>query len=85
MSENFIAESIVWNKLGSKYKMRWINEIIYICNYLEDGLTNKITYLRIKNVKGTLLLYKTNLNYDVSYKFKQRNFINYYRFCFIAI
>jgi len=82
--ENFIAESIVWNYLGSKYSMRWVNEIIYICNYLEDGLTNKSLFLRVKNVHGTLLLYKSNLKYDIPYKFKIKNSINYYRFLFLS-
>lgn len=80
--ENFIAEGIVWNKLGSQYKMRWINEIIYICNYLEDGLTNKITSLRIKNIQGTLLLYKTKTTYNIPYKYKLLSYINYYRFLY---
>ena len=80
--ENFISESIVWNCLGNKYLMRWINEIIYICNYLDDGLSSKITPLRIKNIKGTLMLYKLNLEYDLPFKYKFKNCINYYRFLF---
>ncbi|MCG1011517.1 glycosyltransferase family 2 protein [Tepidanaerobacter sp. GT38] len=80
--ENFISEAIVWNRLGSKYLMRWINEIIYICDYLDDGLTSKSVSLRIKNIKGTLLLYKSNLEYDIPFKYKLKNYTNYYRFLF---
>ncbi len=82
--EKFISESIVWNRLGEKYLMRWVNEIIYICNYLEDGLSAKSLNLRINNINGTLLLYKSNLDYDIPYSYKLKNIINYYRFLFHA-
>lgn len=80
--ENFITEAIVWDQLGSKYKMRWINEVIYMCEYLEDGLTKNSTFLRVKNIQGTLLYYKTLLGYDIPYKYKLKSSINYYRFLF---
>ena len=38
--ENFISEEIVWNAIARDgYYLRWFNEIIYICSYLEGGLT----------------------------------------------
>lgn len=38
--ENFISEEIVWNAIARDgYYLRWFNEIIYICSYLESGLT----------------------------------------------
>ena len=53
--ENFISEEIVSNKLARNgYYMRWFNEIIYIGDYLENGLTynnNKHT----QNPQGCLL------------------------------
>lgn len=80
--ENFISESIIWNKIGSIYKMRWINEIIYICEYLDNGLSSRITSLRINNINGTLAVYRSNINYNIPYKFKLKSAINYYRFLF---
>ncbi len=80
--ENFITEAIVWDRLGSMYKMRWINEIIYICEYLEDGLTKRSKFLRINNIRGTLLYYKTLISYNIPLKYKIKGFINYYRFLF---
>lgn len=39
--ENFLSECVVWNKISlDGYKVRWFNEIIYYCEYLEGGLTN---------------------------------------------
>lgn len=52
--ENFIRESAVWDRIAKDgLKLRWYSEIIYICEYLEDGLTkntNKFTYA--KNFQG---------------------------------
>lgn len=38
--EHFLPEDIVWNAIAAdEYKLRWHNEIIYIGEYLPDGLT----------------------------------------------
>ncbi|MCL1950185.1 MAG: glycosyltransferase family 2 protein [Turicibacter sp.] len=51
--EKFVTEATVWFKLADLgYKVRWFNEIIYICNYLEDGLTKNIRDVLKKNPKG---------------------------------
>ena len=53
--ENFISEEIVANTLSrNNYYMRWFNEIIYIGDYLEDGLTHN-TNKHSQNPKGCLL------------------------------
>lgn len=38
--EKFLGEDIVWVRMSEKYKMRFFNRVIYISDYLEDGLTN---------------------------------------------
>lgn len=39
-NEKFIMESVVWNEIAaSGLKLRYFNEVIYYCEYLEDGLT----------------------------------------------
>ena len=52
--ENFIRESAVWDKIAKDgLKLRWFNNVIYICEYIEDGLThntNVETYA--KNFQG---------------------------------
>lgn len=52
--ENFIRESAVWDRIAKDgYKIRWYNKVIYICEYIKDGLTkntNFNTYL--KNFNG---------------------------------
>lgn len=38
--ENFLSECVVWDKIAyNGYKMRFANDIVYICDYLPDGLT----------------------------------------------
>lgn len=38
--EKFITECVVWDKIAyDGFKLRFFNEVIYICNYLPDGLT----------------------------------------------
>ncbi|WP_290765909.1 glycosyltransferase family 2 protein [Fibrobacter sp. UBA4297] len=59
--ENFISEEIVWNTIArDDYYLRWFNEIIYICNYLEGGLTRDNAKDK-KNPQGRLLWAKGQL------------------------
>ena len=59
--ENFISEEIVWNAIARDgYYLRWFNEIIYICSYLEGGLT-KDNSKDERNPKGRLLWAKRQL------------------------
>ena len=85
-SENFISEAVVWNKIAMDgYKLRYFNEIIYICEYLEEGLTRNIERKYRENPKGFLeyikqLLYINRLN--ILNKIK---YISYYQYIFEGI
>lgn len=61
--ENFITECVVWDKIAyDGYLMRFFNDIIYICDYLEDGLTKHSDDLFDKTPKGYgLYLYQCGL------------------------
>ncbi|WP_097033680.1 glycosyltransferase family 2 protein [Clostridium tertium] len=62
-NEKFLTEAVVWNRIACDgYKLRWINEIIYITEYLEDGLTKKYDSLMANNINGTKLYYSELLN-----------------------
>ncbi len=52
--ENFLRESAVWDRIAKEgLKLRWHNEIIYICDYIEDGLTkNTNAHTYVKNFQG---------------------------------
>ncbi len=54
--EKFIPESVVWNAIAlDGYAIRWYNRIIYISEYLEDGLTKNLDKNRLENWKGYTL------------------------------
>lgn len=51
-NEKFLTECVVWNRIAYKgYKLRFFNEVVYLCEYLPDGLTANIekTYLKCPN------------------------------------
>lgn len=51
--ENFLTESTVWDELAYQgYKVRWYNKVIYLCEYLEDGLTNSGFVKELNSFKG---------------------------------
>lgn len=59
--ENFISEEIVWNAIARDgYYLRWFNEIIYICSYLDGGLTKDYSKDEC-NPRGRLLWAKGQL------------------------
>ncbi|MDB7984035.1 glycosyltransferase family A protein [Faecalicoccus pleomorphus] len=50
--EKFLGEDIIWVRMSQKYKMRFFNHIIYISDYLEDGLTSNRRKHNIKSPNG---------------------------------
>ncbi|MBQ7376432.1 MAG: glycosyltransferase family 2 protein [Clostridia bacterium] len=53
--ENFLTEEVVWNRIAKDgYYLRFYKDIIYVCNYLEDGLTKNSTKAQ-DNPKGMLI------------------------------
>lgn len=51
--EKFITEAVVYNRIAHDgYKMRFFNDIIWIYEYLEDGLTRSGSKLFINNPRG---------------------------------
>ena len=62
--EKFLTEAVVWNRIANDgYKIRWFNKVIYICEYLEGGLTNTSDKNIMDSWKGTTLYYKELLSY----------------------
>lgn len=79
--ENFVAESIIWNRMALNYKYRYIDEAIYVCEYLEHGLSYNSIRNRRKNSRYSCLLYnELMVNPNASIKTKLRAAINYWRF-----
>lgn len=51
-NERFLAETALWYRAGLDGKCVYINKVIYICEYLEGGLTQSGRMMRIKNCNG---------------------------------
>lgn len=79
--ENFMTEAVLWYQLAEEgYKIRWFNEDIYICEYLEDGLSNNFYQRRIKSIHSTCYSYNKLSSYTLPKKYKIRYKINYFRY-----
>lgn len=50
--ERFLSEAVVWNKIAFNYDTVYINEPIYICEYLEDGLSKSWIKQVVNNPLG---------------------------------
>lgn len=81
-NENFCAESLILNRMGNKYKIRFFNELIYISEYLEDGLTFSSIKNRRKSPHYAMTIYKEMTELKISIKDKIRAAVNYWRFYF---
>ena len=78
--EKFVTEKVVWNQIAyDGYKIRWFNEIIYICDYLEDGLTKSMSRIELENPKSLALSMKLDsMHYNMSNKKKIQLWFDYY-------
>lgn len=51
--ENDVEKAVMWNRIAhGGYKVRWFNEGIYVCEYLDDGMSHNIVDVHLKNFKG---------------------------------
>lgn len=78
--ENFMSEVVLWNEVARRgHKLRWFNEIIYISDYLEDGLTKNSTTIFKKNPIAHKLMTKELLQIDYPLKNKLGYIYKYHK------
>lgn len=78
--ENFMSEIVLWNEVARQgYKLRWFNEIIYICDYLGDGLTVNRDSIYLNNPIAHKLMINELLQIDFPIKSKVNIIYNYYK------
>ncbi len=53
--EKYMPEDVVWMRMSGPYQMVHINKNVYICDYLENGLTNTGRRMKIHSPKGMVL------------------------------
>lgn len=62
--ERFLPENVVWDEIAHDgYKLRWYRDVIYICEYLEDGLTKNSNSFIKKSFNGYTLAKKKAFHY----------------------
>lgn len=76
-NEKFVTEATVWLEMGEKYKIRYFNEVIYICDYLEDGLSKNIDNIIIDNPRGEAFYVQQQIKF-LSLNLKDRLASYYY-------
>ena len=79
-NEKFCPEALVWNRIATKYKLHYFNEVIYYRDYLDDGLTSKIVRIRMNSPIASMICYTELNQLDIPFKDKFKAAINYWRF-----
>jgi glycosyltransferase involved in cell wall biosynthesis len=81
-NEKFCPEALIWNRFATKYKLLFFNQGVYVTEYLPDGLTAKITKIRMQSPIASMLTYRELASYNIPFLEKIKATINYWRFSF---
>ena len=68
--ERFLSESVLWDQVSFTHKCVYQHEVIYLCEYLEGGLTKSGRALRLRNPRGGM--FTSNLRMDRKNSLKGR-------------
>ena len=74
-NERFIAEGAMWYLISKDYKVVYTDEVIYLCEYLQDGLTKNIRKIMAKNPQGAYWNALQMLHSKFGLKMKLKNAI----------
>ena len=80
--EKFCPEDLVWHRIALKYKLRYINKVIYYAEYQDDGLTSKIIRIRMNSPMASITYYSELTLMNIPFVQKIKSAINYWRFRF---
>ncbi|MEG0070114.1 glycosyltransferase family 2 protein [Cetobacterium sp.] len=75
--EKFFPEGYIWNQIGERYNLRYIDKGIYYFQYLSEGYTRQFKDIIKKNPKGFKIYYSYMLRKNIPIKNKIRFFIRY--------
>lgn len=77
--ERFLTEAVVWNRIASAgYRLRWHRDVLYICEYLEHGLTDQKDRLVRNSPKGYALYICEQVREGIGMKPKLGYYSYYY-------
>ena len=79
--EKFCSEGVIWTRIALKYKLRFFEEGIYICEYLSDGLTYGKIRLYRNSPRYAMLVYKQGcMCKKYPWIWRIRYAVNYWRY-----
>lgn len=82
--EKFVPEGLVWNRIGEKYQMRFINQALRYYYDSNDSISRKMTKIRAESPCGTIKYYiELAVSRSSSYE-KIKASINTWRFIFLS-
>lgn len=82
--EKFCPEALVWNRIASRYRLRYINKVIYQVEYQPEGLTSRIVTIRMRSPKASMMCYAEMARLTIPYVDRLKAAVNYWRFRFCA-
>lgn len=77
-NEKFIGEDCLWITIATRYDTVYINKVVYLCEYLEGGLSKSGRKMRLNNPLG--MMYRSNIYLTtkcISFKNKIKHIILY--------
>ena len=82
-NERFCPEMLLWNRIATKYKLRYFNKVIYLAEYQNDGISSGIVKARMNSPIAAMMTYAEMTRYsNVPFIQKMKAAINYWRFRF---
>ena len=75
--EKFISEGVLWKQVNQEHQYVYVNKVIYLCDYLADGLTRSGRAMRVKSPLGGMLNSSLNMDPRNSLKTRLKNGLLY--------
>lgn len=82
--ERFCPEALVWNRIATKYRLRYFKKVIYYRDYIDGGLTSKIVRIRMNSSMASMICYSELNKHQIPFVQKTKAAINYWRFRFCS-
>lgn len=83
-NEKFISEGALWNRVSFTYQCVYVNKVIYLCEYLEGGLTKSGRYMRVRNPLGGMYTSQLRMNKKNNIKERVKSGLLYVCYGFFA-
>ena len=78
--ERFCSEGLIWARIAKKHILRYVYKGIYVCEYLNDGLTYNRVKCRRESPTYSMLLYSELLHSNRSIKLGIKYAILFWRY-----